>query len=138
MNLSRKDPPNIDELKQHFPIRPGVIITYGNTVYLPGAGKLHLSEALREHEQVHIDQQRKAGGPAMWWRRYIDDPEFRYQQELEAHIVEYRWYIENEPERRRRRFHLRSIACRLSGPLYGLGRRREQVRTAIVKGAREL
>lgn len=131
-------PPNIEELRRAFPkIRKGVIFTYGTTVYYTGAP---LNDALKEHESVHVIQQMTypgdggpyitEPGPGGWWDRYINDRNFRYEQELEAHAAEYRWYMENGG-RQQRRAAFRGIVKRLSGSLYNCGRKSAEVAADI-------
>lgn len=117
MKIVRGRPPNFDEIAAKFPAanKKGIIFTYGDTVYV--TGDKPLNEALKKHEAVHIEQQRKIGGPDIWWERYISDPDFRLEQELEAHRAEYRHYKDYGRETARR--NLKVIAKRLASPLYG-------------------
>lgn len=96
-------PPNYSELAKHFPMTGGEIFTYGNKIYTHG----RLSKSLVAHEHVHVKQQLKMG-VEKWWKKYIEDEEFRLQQELEAHKAEYRAGGK-----------MAIIAERLASPLYG-------------------
>ena len=65
-------------------------------------------------------QQAAIGGPEKWWNRYLVDKQFRFDQELEAHRVEWRKVCEDFPTNRAmRQMGLREIARRLAGSLYG-------------------
>lgn len=75
-----------------------------------------LTEDLIEHEKVHMRQQ--GNDPALWWKRYLDDNEFRLSQELEAYQVQYAWIKEHFNRETRRRF-LKTIAKDLSSVIYG-------------------
>ncbi len=103
VKFRRGFPPNIDEIRARFPLTGHEIFTYGNKVY----SFTKLSKSLVEHEKVHVRQQ-LAMGPEVWWQRYFDDEEFRFQQELEAHQAE--WRAGGD---------LNAIAERLASPLYG-------------------
>lgn len=95
---------------------PGVVFCYGDTVYNPKGDKLF--EPIIAHEEVHSRQQKDCGGPEAWWDRYIAEPKFRFDQELEAHREEYRVASMHLPRNHRRRV-LRGLSERLAGPLYG-------------------
>ncbi len=108
-------PPNYDAVIEAFPFakRPGTMFCYGRAIHIPSGGTV--SAALQAHETVHAERQ--GHDPAGWWARYLVDPQFRFDEELPAHIAEYRWF-DGKP-RAERRFMLRQIAARLAGPLYG-------------------
>lgn len=108
-------PPNIENLKKHFPCDEDTIYTYAPYVYTPNGNKL--SRSLLVHEAVHVKQQ--GADPEAWWSRYISEPAFRYSQELQAHQAEYRQYCRTNKDREDRNEYLLSIAQRLSGSLYG-------------------
>lgn len=109
----RDHPPNWARLEAAFgPLPPGVIVAYGDRVYVP-SGK-PLPRHLVIHESVHLRQQADAGGPDAWWDRYIDDRDFRLEQEVEAYRVQYR-----SMNRRERRELGPLLARDLSGPMYG-------------------
>lgn len=109
-------PPIIDAIAAHLGEqvrKPGVIFTYGDTVYDPS--KVLNKVELAAHEATHVEQQ-TAMDKDLWWAMYVDDPKFRYEQELEAHRVELEAF---EGSRNERRLMAKAIAKRLSGPLYG-------------------
>jgi hypothetical protein len=103
IRFKRGLPPNIIEIAAHFPLSGDEIFTYGDTIYTPA----QLSRSLVAHEKVHIKQQ-LGMGPEAWWDRYLEDPQFRLEQELEAHRAEYKAGGK-----------LSEIAERLASPLYG-------------------
>lgn len=108
-------PPNIVEITESFNLPKGVIFTYGNTIYNPSGDQL--SQALLEHEFVHVRQQ--ADKPEAWWGKYLDDPEWRLEQELEAHRAEWKTFYRSTFSREKRAQYLWGISCRLAGPMYG-------------------
>lgn len=130
----RQYPPNYRHLVVFLRPPPNAIFTYGNTIYVPDGSEI--TAPLYAHEEVHFKQQSCDGHYAdgvsdhgvrlfaidAWWQRYIDDLKFRFDQELEAHRVEWLTFLEKDtqkPNRARRRHVLKALAARLSGPLYG-------------------
>ena len=109
-------PPNIEEVRKKFPLKGGEIFAWDGIIYHPRGGRL--PPELIEHEKVHFAQQ--GGNPEVWWSRYLsDDDEWRLEQELEAHIVEYRTYCRYNRDRNKRMRYLHMIARRLASPMYG-------------------
>jgi hypothetical protein len=110
------EPPNIEEIKKVFDVenRP-VLFAWNDRIYNPKG--VHISEYLMAHEAVHLHRQ--YGAPRTWWDRYIRDPQFRLEEEIEAHRAEYNSYCEHHKDRNARAVFLHHLATRLSGPLYG-------------------
>lgn len=112
-------PPNFDIIAAAFPgaYNPGVIFAYGKEVYNPS--NEDIPDSLIAHELVHCSRQIDMG-IGEWWDRYINDGEFRYNEELLAHIAEWE-HVKHDPNlnRNERRSVFKQIAKRLSGPLYG-------------------
>ncbi len=131
MEILHTRPPNFDKIFKVFPMAsmPGVIFTYAPNIYVPSGHPL--SQALLEHERVHLRQQ-SAMGVEQWWDKYLIDPEFRYQQELEAHRVEYRAVLQVADNRLERRQALVLIAKRLASGLYGRVVTTDQAKKAIL------
>lgn len=117
MEIVVAQPPNFEEIVRVFPFArsPGVIFTFGQTIFNPSA--VQISPALRSHESVHA--RRQGGDPAGWWASYLDDPQFRLEEELIAHRAEYRAFRSWTKDRNAVARELDVIARRLSGPLYG-------------------
>lgn len=109
-------PPNY---KQICAAIPGVLknkaicFTYGDTVYNPAGATLQ--PHFLAHEHTHIEQQKD---PDEWWAKYLADPQFRLEQEIEAYRVQYQ-FAARHGNRDDRRFLLKHIARDLSGPMYG-------------------
>lgn len=120
-------PPNYAEIKARFNPPPGTVFAYGDTIYSPSSTTL--PGDLVAHERVHFEQQRAAGGPEAWWRRYIDDPQFRLNQELEAYRVQ--WAAIAHLPRAERRARLAHICKSLAGGMYGRLVTKEQARRLI-------
>lgn len=114
-------PPLFERIAAAFPhalTQRGVLYSWGGLIFNPDGVDIH--PALLAHEAVHG---RRQGGSdttvRAWWERYIAEPAFRLSEEAPAHTAEYAWFVSHGAPRNDRRVHLRKIAERLSGPLYG-------------------
>ena len=132
MNVVHDYPPNFHKILPEFPLadRKGVIFTYGNIIYAPHGEEVQ--RPLIAHESVHSERQ--GNDPEGWWEKYLDDRQFRYDEELLAHIREYQayWYM----SRKERMWYLGQIAKRLASPLYGSMVPQQKAKAAIKKGAK--
>lgn len=119
MNIINGWPPNFPEIVKEFPAArgPSVIFAYAPDIYAPG--RTNLPQHLLVHEAVHIRRQ-AALGVEEWWRRYLTDAQFRYDEELLAHRAEYQFLQERATSRQHRRSVLKQVAWRLASPLYGV------------------
>lgn len=133
MEIVVAHPPNFEAIRAVFPSAAdkGVLFCYGNTIFNPSDG--FIPPALIAHEEVHCVQQ-AAVGVDSWWDQYLVDPQFRYAQELAAHIVEYHNFIRQTKNRSLQRAYLAAVASRLSGPLYGNAASFAEARDAIKQG----
>lgn len=119
-DVSNDNPPNFETLAKALPgaKRKGVIFTYGKTIYNPSFVKM--DHSLLAHEATHVVQQTTDGmSPEEWWKMYVANPGFRYNEELEAHRIEHQMMARLGHSRIARRLALKSMARRLSGQLYG-------------------
>ena len=116
-------PPNFELILKAFPDadKPGVIFAYGHDIYNPSG--VTIPQALYAHEEVHGRRQLalegsliRTGRIELWWEKYIDDAEFRYREELLAHVAEYR--AQAPKDRNLRSKLLMVTAARLCAPLY--------------------
>ena len=119
-------PPNFEQIKVAFPRaeNPGVLFAYGDRIYNPSG--IVVPPALIAHEEVHLNRQRSAGptpgsttqwsGAELWWQRYLEDSEFRYHEELLAHVAEFKALKAGDRNASARL--LMSTALRLVAPLY--------------------
>ena len=108
-------PPNIKAIRKVLPVTENNIFAWGDTIYNPGGGRL--SAELIAHEEVHFWQQN--GNPKSWWKKFLKSPEFRLQQELPAHRMEYREFCRRHKDRNVRWSYLQALGRRLSHPMYG-------------------
>ena len=119
-------PPIYDEILSVFPkANRNVIFAWGNKIYNPC--NVSIPSQLIVHERVH--GRRQGNDVDGWWRRYLDEKEFRLAEEVAAHIIEMEYLLGPNPNRQMRRQIFRSTAKRLSNPLYryGISRERAQV-----------
>lgn len=133
MEVKETFPPHFEEIQLLFPISKEnpAIFCYGDTIHNP-YGK-EITPDLECHESVHSKQQ--GDDPDGWWRKYLTDPQFRLEQELEAYGEQYAFakrHIEaaaNEAAKEGKRLTagknnlirhaLESMSFALSGPTYG-------------------
>lgn len=108
-------PPNFRQLHQRFNIRgKPVFITYGDVIYNPM--RVSVPPEVVAHEEVHAERQLDEG-VAEWWRLYLEDDEFRLQEELAGHRAEVRYVLDHGLPNAGAT--IDAIAARLAGPLYG-------------------
>lgn len=111
-------PPRREEIEGVFGALPdGVVFAWGDKIMVPSGTRLQ--PWLIDHELVHLDQQEAFGGLEPWWDRYLIDPDWRLEQELEAHIEEYRSLCRYEKDRNTQARYLNEIGGRLASKMYG-------------------
>ena len=91
------------------------VYTYGDILYVPSGRPV--PDDLMVHEETHVEQQ--GSTPDAWWDRYLIDPYFRLQQELEAYANQYAYLCTIHRDRNQRSRILTDLARILSGPVYG-------------------
>ena len=98
-------------------LKPGkdTIFAYGDAIYNPN--NVPITPDLEVHEGVHMGQQ--ANNVADWWVKYLADPQFRLEQEIEAYQAQYIFICKVVKDRNRQNRILSKIAEFLSGPMYG-------------------
>ena len=116
MNIIKAYPPNIEAIREVFPIRKNTIFTYGDTIYAPEID-FKLPPDLVRHEETHMMQQ--GDDPAGWWEKYLSDKAFRKNQEAEAYRNQYRFYCRFVKGRNERFRFLRILGSDFASPLYG-------------------
>lgn len=118
MKIVEAWPPNIEQIRSALDIsnvKP--VFTYGDTMYNPYGHKV--DRALEAHEETHIKQQEKAGGPDKWWERYLAEPEFRAAQEIAAYRQHLRSLRKLTKDRKYVAWVVNEWAGSLSGAMYG-------------------
>ncbi len=121
MQISFEKPPIYDEVNKLFKLEErglGAVFTYGSTIFNPFGVKIPAD--LLAHEEAHMEQQEgNVDVAAIWWKRYLQDDQFRLDQETEAYGVQYKFYCRGVKDRNKRDRYLRECAKMLSGQLYG-------------------
>lgn len=120
MKIEHAFPPNWEDIKAVLNVDADhTIFTYGDTIYNPGG--FRVDEALLAHEMVHQSQQNGLGedGPAKWWDRFLKDPKWRLEQEIEAYRVQWREAQKGITDRNAKAAYLRQISGIIAGPTYG-------------------
>lgn len=119
MEIKVEAPPNYPEICKRFPSIFGnsnILFTYGNNIYI--LREMDIPVWIMEHEKVHSVRQAEIT-PEEWWDKYLKEDDFRYNEELLAHRVEYQTYCIINHARNQRRLGLKEISKRLSSPMYG-------------------
>jgi len=117
VHYSTTPPPVWDELVRRFGVSwERTAVAYGDTIHAANP----LPPDVDAHERVHLNQQGYTkSGAEKWWKRYLDDPPFRYAQELEAYRIQYHYlksHVKDKNELARRAHRLATL---LSGEMYG-------------------
>lgn len=110
-------PPNFEQILAAFPYAAnrGVIFAYGEDIYNPAGNTL--PKAIVAHEYKHCARQFLFGADE-WWKQYIADSEFRYNEELLGHVAEFKQRLHNIRDRNVRYKTLSETAIRLTARLY--------------------
>ncbi len=115
-------PPNIEEIykvfgKENIEGQP-VIFAYGDTIFNPTGA--NISDDVRAHEYVHLRQHgHTREGAALWWAKYLSDPDFRRSQEIEAYQAQYQYYCRSYKDKNSRARFLERKSEEFSSALYG-------------------
>ncbi len=124
-------PPNWKKIKEAFPHAEAeqAVFCYGEVLHNPF--NANITRDLEVHEAVHSEQQ--GDDPEKWWNKYIKDPAFRLEEEIQAYGLQL-YHLKttkvlkldeygNEQEifipSRVISWYIEMIAKTLSGPLYG-------------------
>lgn len=131
MRILNTFPPNWNKIKEAFPHAETeeAVFCYGEVLHNPFNAKI--TRDLEIHEACHSAQQ--GDDPEGWWKKYISDPTFRLEREVEAYGTQL-YHLKttkvlkldelgNEKEMyiptRVIDWYVEKIAQTLSGPLYG-------------------
>lgn len=117
MEVIEENPPNIEEIKKVLKINNDIIFSWGDKIYNPGKHKLTLDLII--HEDVHLERQgRTEEGAKEWWKLYLEDPQFRLDEEVLAYGKQLK-YIKANFNDEVYKIVLFKIADALSSELYG-------------------
>ena len=121
-------PPNYSRIIDVLGTSNGdILFAYYPHIYNPGGS--NVSPDLLLHENIHLEQQ-KSIGVDEWWKRYLADNQFRYEQELIAFAGQYA-YGKKVYKTKISDQMLSDFALLLSGPMYKTGVSYQQVHVAI-------
>ena len=95
--------------------RENIWCTYGTEIWCESP----IPEEILEHEKVHVWQQTIRMSKEEWWDKWLNDLEFRYEQELEGYRTQVAVVKERTKDRNRVFSYKVAIAKVLSGPMYG-------------------
>lgn len=87
MEIVETYPPNYSRIRQFIKPPQNAIFAYGNKIYNPH--KVDIWPDLEEHEKVHQKQQ--GSDPEFWWEKYLQNKDFRLEQEIEAYGAQYQY-----------------------------------------------
>lgn len=113
---SKEIPPVYQQLHDMFGVEweDGLIIAWD--------GKIHCKETPYPqkwiHEEVHLIRQKEIGNEA-WWRLYMENPEFRFDEELLAYRAETDFLKKNVSNREDCFQMIRLVARSFSSGIYG-------------------
>ena len=111
-------PPNYARLLKAFPhirFRRGMLFAFGERLYNPD--QVMLTPELWEHEYTHQRQQAQLGTSDAWWNLYIEDVDFRFAMEHEAHMREIAALRERLKGKKLRRA-VAEVYARMLSPIY--------------------
>mgnify|MGYP001615734404 CR=1 FL=1 len=109
--------PNFQELKDKFNVGDDTIIAYGNKIFVKDKT---LSRDLLVHELTHCERQRFDEASARrWWEKYMEDNDFRLQEEIVAYRNQYDFCLKVFKDRNKRAKILWTMANELSSLRYG-------------------
>jgi len=117
IKISKKKPLIFWILKWKYSVKWGtLVIAWGNTIY---SGE-NFSDDLYVHEITHLTRQRysKLRG-LIWWWKYLKNPQFRMNEELEAYRNQWKFIKKTVQDRNKRSVLLEHIVASFSGKMYG-------------------
>lgn len=123
MKIINEKPPMWRKLKSLFDFDDRTtVFTYGDAIYNPSGNQL--SEDVIVHESVHIQQQLELNrwwrsGAREWWNRFIKDPKFRLEQEMQAYQTQYYFLLQRGMNRDQLAKRVSDMAYAMSSPMYG-------------------
>lgn len=128
MKILEDYPPNFALIKQGFPMLGKVepIFCYGEVIYNPF--KVKITPDLEVHEETH--SKRQGGFPDQWWYNYLNDLNFRLEEEVIAYGEQYH-FIKQHMKGKLLEWGLDKMSEALSSELYNLGISYGQARSKI-------
>lgn len=122
ITVSDQKPPVWPDLVNKFGVKweteggKAVVVAYGDTIHC----SQEPSDDVIQHELIHLEQQGYTkDGAKKWYERYIAEPEFRLDQELQAYRAQYKFAKDFVKDRNKLNTYLNRLARDLSGEMYG-------------------
>lgn len=115
MTIKNEFPPNYAEIAEAFDLT-GVKPVFSYRPFLYNPHNCPIPDHLLTHELVHQEQQQD---PKAWWNRYLEDRDFRLEQELAAYRAQYQFGKKWIKDRNTLFRFLDALATELSGKMYG-------------------
>ena|ERR1035437_2462325 len=107
-----------DECIKQFNPPKGTVYSFATTIFNPDG--VDIPDHLIVHESVHGEQhQHNEEVATVWWRRYLVDPQFRAEQEIEAYHEQYKYICSKIKDKNARFRNLHILAQFMSAPMYG-------------------
>ena len=106
--------PYIEEYRKRFPITKETIFVYKDTIYTDE----EMPYDIVHHELEHLRSQKEQGAD-LWINRYLEEPEFRLQEELRAYRYQLKKVLETTNDKGEYLNILTECITNLSSPLYG-------------------
>ena len=120
-DIIKSVPPIFAKLKKQFGVNwdDGICVAYGDKIYT----KYDIAPDVLIHEEVHLQQQKEIG-VEKWWNLYLNNKNFRMNQEIEAHKKQAEFLLNllqgsRTAGKRYASWKLGQMAKDLSGPMYG-------------------
>lgn len=112
-------PPMFDRIDAVFKVAgKEVIFAWNDRIYNPM--NVVVTKELQAHEQIHCARHGGSeASTAEWWEQYLGSTRFRLEEELPAHVAEYRAFCRRHGGQKARVDALEIIARKLAHPLYG-------------------
>ena len=120
MIIKNERPPSwiYDECIKQFNPPKGTVFSFGSTIFNPDG--IDIPDHLIVHESVHGEQQKHDELVAkFWWERYLIDPQFRVEQEIEAYHNQYAFICSKIKDKNARFRNLHMLAQFMCGEMYG-------------------
>ena len=131
MKIIKKQPPNIQEINEAgLFYDKNSLFCWGEEIYTLATDQIYPD--ILYHEQIHSRQQKVFGSPEMWWKKYLINPEFRKDQEVEA-FAEQLKFVRIHYKNKEIKDALNEFAGNLSSNMYNLGLSIHQAETLIRK-----
>jgi hypothetical protein len=120
MIIKNEKPPAwiYDACIKQFDISKNTVWTFADTIYNPDNADIPIH--LIVHETTHAEQQQHNEEVATaWWKRYLADPQFRVEQEIEAYHNQYKFICTKVKDRNAPFKNLHILAQFMCEKMYG-------------------